>query len=176
MKIWAIFLFILFLNFVSASCSDEQIDLNSASLSKLDELTGIGPVKAQAIIDTRPFDSIDKLIDVYGIGEITLQKIKDQDLACVEDEGEEDNEEADEDKPEEVEQTFEEGVSSNNEPEIKLEEEVVPIMLNSQTIKSENNNEEKGKSSYAIYGFVGFCVLLVVLFIIKARRNKSELE
>ena len=44
---------------------------------------GIGPVKAQAIINSRPFESIDDLINVSGIGEVTLIKIKDQNLACV---------------------------------------------------------------------------------------------
>ena len=46
---------------VCASC----IDVNSAELSELDKLPGIGPVKAQAIVDARPFDSLDDLIKVY---------------------------------------------------------------------------------------------------------------
>jgi len=33
----------------------EQININSAILSQLDELTGIGPKYAQAIINDRPF-------------------------------------------------------------------------------------------------------------------------
>ena len=58
-------LFLLMIGFVYAGCQDNQIDINSASLEKLDELTGIGPVKAQAIIDTRPFECVDDLINVY---------------------------------------------------------------------------------------------------------------
>lgn len=76
-------LLVLFTNFISASCSNSQIDINSATLSELDELTGIGPAKAQAIVNSRPFSRIDDLINVYGIGEATLEKIKLQDLACV---------------------------------------------------------------------------------------------
>ena len=62
----------------------EQVDINSATLSQLDEITGIGPTYAQRIIDARPFSSVDDLIKVKGIGEKTLQKIKDQGLAYVE--------------------------------------------------------------------------------------------
>jgi len=49
----------------------------------LEEIIGIGPVRAQRIIEARPFDSLDGLIKVKGIGEKTLQKIKDQGLARV---------------------------------------------------------------------------------------------
>ena len=59
------------------------ININTASLQELDKITGIGPKYAQAIIDARPFSSVDDLLKVKGIGEITLQKIKEQGLACV---------------------------------------------------------------------------------------------
>ena len=80
-----IFLIFLLPN-ISAICNESQININTASLEELDALSGIGPVKAQAIIDTRPFNSVDDLINVNGIGEVTLNNIKLQGLACVSDE------------------------------------------------------------------------------------------
>lgn len=92
-----VLIILLMTNFVVASCNSGQININSASLSKLDELDGIGKVKAQAIIDGRDFASVDDLINVHGIGEVTLDKIKNQGLACVE--GENKNENKNEIKP-----------------------------------------------------------------------------
>lgn len=49
------------------------LDLNSASVSDLDALPGIGPVLAQRIVDWRTeherFDSVEQLREVTGIGE-----------------------------------------------------------------------------------------------------------
>jgi competence ComEA-like helix-hairpin-helix protein len=79
---------ILFLYLILLFCpvfilSADKIDINTATLSQLDELIGIGPKYAQAIIDARPYSSVDDLLKIKGIGEKTLQKIKDQGLACV---------------------------------------------------------------------------------------------
>ena len=57
---------------------------------------------------------------------------------------------------------------------INLEPQILtPINLNPKTIKTENNSEESGRS-YAIYGFIGFCILLGFLFVLKIRKNKFE--
>lgn len=59
----------------------QPIDINTATAEELQELMGIGPVLAQAIVDYRaehgPFDSIDELLEVSGIGEAKLDNIRD---------------------------------------------------------------------------------------------------
>lgn len=52
--------------------------INSATLEQLDLLTGIGPSTAQKIIEGRPYQVIEDLLNVSGIGDSTLSKIRDQ--------------------------------------------------------------------------------------------------
>ena len=85
-KIMIFILGIFLISQVFAACSSGQVDINTASASELDALYGIGPAKAQAIIDYRTnqsFSSVDDLINVNGIGSVTLSDIKAQGLACV---------------------------------------------------------------------------------------------
>lgn len=79
-KLLNLFLLLLLPLFVLAA---NKVELNTASLSQLEELIGVGPITAQKIIDARPFASVDDLLKVKGIGEKTLQKIKDQGIAYV---------------------------------------------------------------------------------------------
>lgn len=57
------------------------VDVNSADAQTLArELTGVGPAKAQAIVEYReangPFSSPEDLLDVQGIGTRTLEDIR----------------------------------------------------------------------------------------------------
>jgi len=159
---------------VSASCDSNQIDINEASAEKLDELYGIGPAKAEAIINARPFEKIDDLINVLGIGEITLNKIKEQDLACVDSSKEKNESGDDKDETElaEINEFYEE--SEEKKEEVKMEE-IQTIMLSPKDIKSENNTEQLDKNTLSIYGLVIFCVLLVFLFRFrKIRKNEFK--
>ena len=79
-----VFLGGLFLfNNVFAVCLDGQININSAEQEELEQIVGIGPTYAERIIEGRPFDNLNNLLEVKGIGETTLQKIREQNLACV---------------------------------------------------------------------------------------------
>jgi competence protein ComEA len=64
----------------SSSPAAAPIDLNSASLAELDELPGVGPATAQAIVSFRetngPFSSVDALLEVRGIGPAKLEQIR----------------------------------------------------------------------------------------------------
>ncbi|WP_212741249.1 ComEA family DNA-binding protein [Paenibacillus naphthalenovorans] len=58
-----------------------KLNLNTATAEQLDDLPGVGPSRAQAILELRQrlggkFRSPDQLLEVKGIGAKTLEKIK----------------------------------------------------------------------------------------------------
>ena len=57
------------------SC-DVPFDLNTASQEQLQQLHGIGPVKAATIVAGRPYQSVEDLLKIPGIGPKTLEKIR----------------------------------------------------------------------------------------------------
>ncbi|MGN9864575.1 helix-hairpin-helix domain-containing protein [Bacillus swezeyi] len=58
----------------------EMININTASSEELQEIPGVGPSKAEAIITYReengPFQTIEDITNVSGIGEKSFEKIK----------------------------------------------------------------------------------------------------
>lgn len=63
----------------SAAGEGLLVDINAAGQTELEQLPGVGPVTAQAILQWRadhgPFTAVDELLEVSGIGEATLAKI-----------------------------------------------------------------------------------------------------
>lgn len=57
------------------------VNINTADAAALDTLPGVGPATAEAIITHRtehgPFAAVDDLVDVPGIGEATLARLRD---------------------------------------------------------------------------------------------------
>jgi len=180
-----ILLLFLCFSFVSASCSSSQIDINTASLSDLDKLVGIGPAYAQNIIDARPYFSVDDLDKAKNIGQSRLSKIKDQGLACVSG--------SDLSKNDNIEQAEESNIIEEKDIELQeisspesnivtaevIEETIVDVEDQSESIINLNSdiditNEEivyESKNEiikkYAMYSFAFFLVFVIIILFIK---------
>lgn len=65
----------------TSATSTEPINLNTASESELEELPGVGPATAAAIVAHREqsgsFSAVDDLLEVRGIGEAKLEGLRD---------------------------------------------------------------------------------------------------
>lgn len=57
-----------------------SVRINTATQAELEMLPGIGPAKARAILDyikgNGPFETVEELMQVKGIGEATLEKMR----------------------------------------------------------------------------------------------------
>lgn len=64
-----------------SSNASDLVNINTATVDELDSLPGIGPTIAQRIVDYReqngPFDTIEDIMNVSGIGPSTYEQIKD---------------------------------------------------------------------------------------------------
>jgi competence protein ComEA len=62
--------------------ADGRVDINTATINELDALPQIGPALAQAIVAYResngPFETVEELLLVKGIGTATLEKLRDR--------------------------------------------------------------------------------------------------
>lgn len=65
---------------LSTAVAQAAVDLNTADAKALEKLPGIGPAKAQAIVDHRSksgsFKTIEDLKKVDGIGDKTFESLK----------------------------------------------------------------------------------------------------
>lgn len=71
--------------FVSLACSGSAlaaVDLNAATREELETVKGIGPVKAEAIVEYRkhngPFKKVDDLKEVTGFGDKAVANLRDE--------------------------------------------------------------------------------------------------
>lgn len=81
MKIWCTLVtsLALFLA-IGITTAMEPINVNDADAETLQLISGVGPATAAAIIEDRemngPFESVDGLVRVSGIGEVTLEQMR----------------------------------------------------------------------------------------------------
>jgi competence protein ComEA len=56
------------------------VDINTATVAQLESVNGIGPKKAEAIVEYRkkngPFKSVDDLENVKGLGKASIDKMR----------------------------------------------------------------------------------------------------
>jgi len=64
-----------------AAHAAEPVNVNAAGAEALQTLNGVGPATAEAIIEEReangPFASVEELVRVNGIGETTMERLRD---------------------------------------------------------------------------------------------------
>ena len=186
MRFWIFILAIFLINFISASCNSTQIDVNSATAEELDLIVHVGNATAWKIINLRPYNSVDELEKVSGISAGYVLDIKEQGLACVEEEivQNQTNEPATEESEIEKNESstkitvtasaVSEGdeIDNINEPEIS---EVIKLNADSQEdIKSENSFGNL-YSNWTMVSLGVFSVVIALLLLLKNKKRKNEL-
>ena len=70
----------LFISLVFSSIALAAVNLNTATKAELESVKGIGPAKAESIINYRkqngPFKKVDDLKSIKGFGEKSVDKIR----------------------------------------------------------------------------------------------------
>jgi competence protein ComEC len=66
----------------SDGCDPGQVDINTAGLDELQQISHIGPDRAQQILELRPFTSVRSMDRISGIGPARLDDIIQQGVAC----------------------------------------------------------------------------------------------
>lgn len=70
---------------IGQEMGEQKLNVNTATPAELEELNGLGPTRAKAIVQYReehgPFQKVEDLQNVSGIGEKTLAKFRDQ-IVC----------------------------------------------------------------------------------------------
>jgi competence ComEA-like helix-hairpin-helix protein len=141
---------LLFLFFMASGLAADCIDINEDGVDKLDELSGIGPAKAEAIIGGRPYKSLEDLLEIKGIGESTLDKIKKQEIVC----------------------TINESNKKKTEDTEEKDTVLFKVPSSKRVLKLESSNQLEDKVIYrsknqvisenAIYLFAGFLIFLLI--------------
>ncbi|MFO7776494.1 MAG: amidase family protein [Candidatus Hydrogenedentota bacterium] len=62
----------------------ERVNINTAPLEELTRIRHVGPARAEKLIELRPFDSLDQLSQIDGIGPAALRDIREEGVAHVE--------------------------------------------------------------------------------------------
>ena len=167
---------ILLAQSISSTCDENQVDINEASVDELDKLNGVGPVIAQNIIDARPYKTLDDLMDASGIGEAKLEGIKSQGLACIEDkDGKDLDDENESNDNEGIINEISDNSTIREASKIKTPIVLELIKIDAKTIKSEKNNDISS-NRYAIYGLIGFGILLSLLLFFRSKKYKTEFK